>query len=34
LAKSFTIVDSELYKRAASGVLQRSIPIPKGRELI
>jgi hypothetical protein len=26
--KSFTIVDDELYKRAASGVLQRCIPIP------
>jgi hypothetical protein len=33
-AKSFTIVDGELYKRAASGVLQRCIPIPEGRELI
>jgi ribonuclease HI len=34
MAKSFTIVDGELYKRAASGVLQRCIPIPHGRELI
>jgi hypothetical protein len=28
MAKSFTIVDDELYKRAASRVLQRCIPIP------
>jgi hypothetical protein len=34
MAKSFTIVDGELYKRAASGILQRCIPIPHGRELI
>jgi hypothetical protein len=34
MAKSFTIIDAELYKRAASGVLQRCIPIPHGRELI
>jgi transposase InsO family protein len=34
MAKSFTLVDGELYKRAASGVLQRCIPIPQGRELI
>jgi transposase InsO family protein len=34
MAKSFTIVDDELYKRTASGVLQRCIPIPHGRELI
>jgi hypothetical protein len=33
-AKSFTVVDSKLYKRAASGILQRCIPIPEGRELI
>jgi hypothetical protein len=32
MAKSFTLVDGELYKRAASGVLQRCIPIPQGRE--
>jgi hypothetical protein len=31
MAKSFTLVDGELYKRAASGVLQRCIPIPQGR---
>jgi ribonuclease HI len=30
MAKSFTLVDSELYKRAASGVLQRYVPIPQG----
>jgi hypothetical protein len=34
MAKSFTLVDGELYKRAASGVLQRCIPIPQGRELL
>jgi hypothetical protein len=34
MAKSSTIVDGELYKRAVSGVLQRCIPIPQGRELI
>jgi hypothetical protein len=28
MAKSFTLVDGELYKRAASGVLQWCIPIP------
>jgi hypothetical protein len=32
--KSFTVIDSELYKRAAPGVLQRCIPILHGRELI
>jgi hypothetical protein len=34
MAKSFTAVDGELYKRAASGILQQCIPIPHGRELI
>jgi hypothetical protein len=34
MAKSFILVDSELYKRAASGVLQRCVPIPQGRELL
>jgi hypothetical protein len=34
MAKSFTIIDGELYKRTASGVLHRCIPIPHGRELI
>jgi transposase InsO family protein len=34
MAKSFTLVDGELYKRAASGVLQRCVPIPQGRELL
>jgi hypothetical protein len=34
MAKSFTIVDGELYKRTTSSVLQRCIPIPQGRELI
>jgi hypothetical protein len=34
MVKSFTTIDSELYKRAASGVLQQCIPIPHSRELI
>jgi hypothetical protein len=28
MAKSFIIVDDELYKCAATGILQRCIPIP------
>jgi hypothetical protein len=28
-AKSFVVVDGELYKCAASGILQRCIPIPQ-----
>jgi hypothetical protein len=34
MAKSFALVDGELYKRAASGVLQRYVPIPQGHELL
>jgi ribonuclease HI len=34
MAKSFALVDGELYKRATSGILQRCVPIPEGRELI
>jgi hypothetical protein len=34
MAKSFTLVDSELYKHATSGVPQRCVPIPQGRELL
>jgi hypothetical protein len=34
MAKSFTLVDGELYKRTALGVLQRCIPIPQGHELL
>jgi hypothetical protein len=34
MAKSFALIDGELYKRAASGVLQRCIPIPQRRELL
>jgi transposase InsO family protein len=34
MAKSFTLIDSELYKRAASGVLQLCVPIRQGRELL
>jgi hypothetical protein len=28
MAKSFTLVDGELYKHTASGILQRCVPIP------
>jgi transposase InsO family protein len=34
MARSFTVIDDELYKRAASGILQWCIPISHGRELI
>jgi transposase InsO family protein len=34
MAKSFALVDGELYKRAASGILQRCVPITEGRELL
>jgi hypothetical protein len=34
MAKSFALVDDELYKRATSGILQRCVPIPEGRELL
>jgi hypothetical protein len=34
MAKSFALVDGELYKRAASGILQRCVPTPEGRELL
>jgi ribonuclease HI len=34
MARSFTLVDGELYKRAASSVLQRCMPIPQGCELL
>jgi transposase InsO family protein len=34
MAKSFTLVDGELYKRVASGVLQWCVPFPQGRELL
>jgi hypothetical protein len=34
MVKSFTLVNVELYKRAASGVLQRCVAIPQGRELL
>ena len=33
-AKSFVLIDNELYKRSPSGVLQRCIPIPEGKEVI
>jgi transposase InsO family protein len=34
MAKSFTLIDGELYKRTAFGILQRCVPIPQGRELL
>jgi hypothetical protein len=34
MTKSFTLVDGKLYKRTASGILQRCVPIPQGRELL
>jgi hypothetical protein len=34
MAKSFTLIDGELYKRATSSILQRCVPIPQGRELL
>jgi hypothetical protein len=34
MAKSFALIDGELYKRAASGILQRCVPIPEGHELL
>jgi hypothetical protein len=34
MAKSFALVDGELYKRTTSGVLQQCVPIPQGRELL
>ena len=30
-AKSFVLIDDELYKRSPSGVLERYIPIPRGQ---
>jgi hypothetical protein len=34
MAKSLALLDGELYKRAASGIVQRCMPIPEGRELL
>jgi hypothetical protein len=34
MARSFTLVDGELYKSATSGVFQRCVPIPQVRELL
>jgi hypothetical protein len=34
IAKSFALIDGELYKRATSSILQRCVPIPQGRELL
>jgi ribonuclease HI len=34
MAKMFALLDGELYKRTASGILQRCVPIPEGRELL
>jgi hypothetical protein len=33
-AKSFPVIDGELYKRATSGILKRCIPIPQDGELL
>ncbi|XP_039815263.1 uncharacterized protein LOC120678176 [Panicum virgatum] len=33
-AKSFALIDDELYKRNPSGILQHCIPVPEGKELI
>ena len=33
-AKSFVVIDRELYKRSPSGVLQHCILVPEGRELL
>ena len=33
-AKSFVLIDNKLYKRSPSGIMQRCIPIPEGKELI
>ena len=33
-AKSFVLIDDALYKRSPSGVMQRCIPVPEGKELI
>ncbi|XP_012702828.1 uncharacterized protein LOC105914730 [Setaria italica] len=33
-AKSFTIIDQELYKRSHTGILQRCIPVEQGKALI
>ncbi|XP_039811618.1 uncharacterized protein LOC120674517 [Panicum virgatum] len=33
-AKSFVLIDDELYKRSPSGIMQRCISIPEGKELI
>jgi hypothetical protein len=34
MTKSFTLVDGELYKCTALGVLQRCVPILRGCELL
>jgi hypothetical protein len=34
MAKSFALVEGELYKRAASGILQWCVPVPEGRGLL
>ena len=33
-AKSFVLINDELYKRVPLGILQCCIPIPEGKELI
>ena len=33
-AKSFILMESELYKRSRTGILQRCIPIEQGKHLL
>ena len=33
-AKSFVVIEGELYKRRHSGILQRCIPIEQGKRLV
>ena len=33
-AKSFVVIEGELYKRSNTGILQRCIPIEQGKQLL
>ena len=33
-AKSFVVIEGELYKRSHTGILQRCIPIEQGKQLL
>ena len=33
-AKSFVVIEEELYKRSHTGILQRCIPIEQGKQLL